>query len=370
MKIAIVKLSAMGDIIHAMVALQFVKRAMPEIEIDWIVEESFSDLLKHNPDIYEILPVNLKALKKDKTQLISEIKKVKAYASHKYDVVIDAQGLIKSAVVSKMLGSSRGFDKNSTREGVASLLYAKSFDIPYEENVIYRNLKLICNSLNISCKRELLLEKEPFLFFDDIDSQKIDGLLSIDKKNIIYILGSSWSSKIYPKEKFVELIEMLDENAVLVWGSKDEYESANYIAGHTSVTIMPKLTLGELKALISKADLVIGGDSGPTHMAWAMDRASITLFGPTPGWRNTITTTKNRVICSHSEVNPLKLNRDDYTIRDIEPDEIAEVARELIYDPNSSETMALTSSTGEAKASHPSLTRTLLKSSGIFEVAQ
>jgi heptosyltransferase-1 len=335
-KIAIVKLSAMGDIIHAMVALQFVKKAMPQIEIDWIVEESLADILKHNPHIHEILPVNLKALKKNKAQLISEIKKVKTYASHKYDVVIDAQGLIKSAVVSKILGSSRGFDKNSTRDGVASLLYDKSFDIPYEENVIYRNLKLICDSLDISYDRKFLLTKEPFLFFDDIDNQKIDKLLSRDRKSIIYILGSSWSSKVYPKEKFVELIDMIGESAIVVWGSEEEYSSAKYIAEHSSVTMIPKLTLGELKALISKADLVIGGDSGPTHMAWAMNRASITLFGPTPGWRNTISTQQNRVICSDSKVDPLKLNRDDYSIQDIKPSHIAEVATELIYNSSKS----------------------------------
>jgi len=331
-KIAIVKLSAMGDIIHAMVALQFVKKAIPAIEIDWIVEESLADILSHNPDIYEILPVNLKSLKKDKTQLISEIKKVKAYASRNYDVVIDAQGLIKSAVVSKILGSSRGFDKNSTREGIASLLYDKSFEIPYEENVIYRNLELICSSLDIPYEREFLLKKKPFLFFDETDSQKIDKLLSKDRKNIIYILGSSWSSKVYPKEKFIELIDMIGESPVVVWGSDEEYRSAKYISEYSSVTIMPKLTLGELKALMSRADLVIGGDSGPTHMAWAMNRASITLFGPTPGWRNTISTQQNRVICSESKVDPLKLNRDDYSIQDIEPSQIAEVAKELIYD--------------------------------------
>ena len=321
----------MGDIIHAMVALQFVKKAIPLIEIDWIVEESLADILKHNPHIHKILPLNLKALKKDKTQFISEIKKIKTYASHKYDIVIDAQGLIKSAVVSKMLGSSMGFDKNSTREGIASLLYDKSFNIPYEENVIYRNLKLICNSLDIPYDKNFLLAKDPFLFFTDTDRQKIDISLSRDKKNIVYILGSSWSSKVYPKEKFIELIDLIEESAIVVWGSEEEHSSAKYIAEHSSATIMPKLTLGELKALISRADLVIGGDSGPTHMAWALNRASITLFGPTPGWRNTISTKQNRVICSDSKVDPLKLNRDDYSIQNIKPSHIAEVAIDLIY---------------------------------------
>jgi len=330
-KIAIVKLSALGDIIHAMVALQFVKEAMPDIEIDWIVEESFAEILRGNPHIHQILPVNLKALKKNKSQLISEIKRVKSYASYQYDIVIDAQGLIKSAVVSKILGSSRGFDKNSTREGVASLLYDKSFDIPYEENVIYRNLQLICSSLHIEFDREALLYKKPFLFFDTQDSRKIEKFIHTSQKNIVYILGSSWSSKVYPKEKYIELIDILGESSLLVWGSRGERESAHYIANHTDATMVSKLNLGELKALISRADLVIGGDSGPTHMAWAMGRASITLFGPTPGWRNTLETEQNRVICSSSQVDPLKLNRDDYSIAEITPNSIAKVARELLY---------------------------------------
>jgi len=330
-RIAIVKLSALGDIIHAMVVLQFIKEAIPDIEIDWIVEESLSDILRGNPHINRILPVNLKALKRNKSQLIPEIKKLKSYSLHGYDIVIDAQGLIKSAIVSKILGSSRGFDKNSTREGVASLLYDKSFDIPYEENVIYRNLKLICNSLNIEFDREALLHKKPFLFFDTQDSKKIDEFIHTDRKNIVYILGSSWSSKVYPKEKYIELIDILGEGTLLVWGSSGERESAQYIANHTDATIVSKLSLGELKALIYRADLVIGGDSGPTHIAWAMGRASITLFGPTPGWRNALETEQNRVISSSSKVDPLKLNRDDYSIAEIKPNTIAKVARELLY---------------------------------------
>ena len=126
LKICIVKLSAMGDIIHAMVALQFIKKKLPNAKIDWIVENSFKGVLENNPDINNILPVNLKAIKKNKMELFSQIKLLNLYAKNNYDVVIDAQGLLKSAIVSKIIGGRTvgsfisGFDKDSIREGMAS----------------------------------------------------------------------------------------------------------------------------------------------------------------------------------------------------------------------------------------------------------
>ena len=330
MKIAIVKLSAMGDIIHAMTALQYIKQERADIHIDWIVEQGFADLLRGNPHIDHILPVNLKALKKNKKQLIAEIKRVKSYASHQYDLVIDAQGLIKSAVVSRMLGSSRGFDKRSTREGAAALLYKESYAIPYEDNVIYRNVKLLFDALGLEFERKRLFDKKPFLYYDADEKQAIEPYITHAEKNIIYIIGSSWESKVYPKEKFVKLIELLGANALIVWGDEKERSVAEYVAENSRATMMPKLSLGRLKALIASADLVIGGDSGPTHMAWAMNRASITLFGPTPSYRNTLTTKYNRVINSSSPVDPHKLNREDYSIQEIEPSTIAQIAKELL----------------------------------------
>ena len=330
MRIAIVKLSAMGDIVHAMAALQFIKQALPDTHVDWVVEESFADVLKNNLHIDRILPVNLKALKKDKSKLLSEIKRIRFYADNKYDMVIDAQGLIKSAIVARMLGSSRGFDRNSTREKAASWLYKQSFSIPYEENVIYRNVKLISDALGIDFDKNKLHDKKPFLFFAEKERRKTIPYLTKSQKNIIYILGSSWESKVYPKEKFIEVIRLLGENSLLVWGDGEEYKSARDISKNSKASILPRLTLGELKALISNADLVIGGDSGPTHFAWAMNRPSITLFGPTPGERNTLEGEYTRVICSPSEVDPLRLDREDFSISEIDPEEIVKVAKELL----------------------------------------
>lgn len=330
MKIAIVKLSALGDIVHAMAALQFIKQTIPESHIDWIVEEGFAGVLEHNPHIDTILCVNLKALKKDKSQFFTELKKLREYAHNNYDIVIDLQGLIKSAIVSRILGSNAGFDRNSIRETLAASLYKKSFFVPYEENVIHRNLDLVASALDITFEKDLLDKKEPFLFFLDTDKEKTASFLREDQKTIMHILGSSWESKVYPKEKFVEIINALEGNHLLVWGNDTEYASAQYVAENSSASIVPRLNLNELKALISSADLVIGADSGPTHFAWAMNRPSITIFGPTPSGRNTLTGKMNKVIDCKKEIDPLKLDKKDLCIQKIDAKEIITMAKELL----------------------------------------
>ena len=330
MKIAIVKLSALGDIVHAMVVLQFIKQSIPDCSIDWIVEVCFKEVLENNPHIDNILPVNLKAIKKDKKQLFSQIALVKIYAKNNYDLVIDLQGLVKSAIVSKILGSNVGFDKNSIREKIAAFFYKQSFYVPYEENVILRNLKLTSLSLGLEVKKEQIDNKQDFLFFNAEDENISKDFLKDDKKNIIYILGSSWESKIYPKEKFVEIIKALNGNHLLVWGNKTEEKSAQYIQMHTNARKLPKLNLNELKAVISKADLVIGGDSGPIHFAWALNRPSITVFGPTPSERNTLTTSINKIVDTGNTIDPLDLNKNDFSIQSIDPKKIIELARDLL----------------------------------------
>ncbi len=331
MKIAIVKLSALGDIVHAMASLQFIKQVIPESKIDWIVEEGFASVLEHNPHINAILCVNLKALKTDKFQFFSELKKVRNFARNHYDVVIDIQGLIKSAIVSRILGPNVGFDRKSIRETVASSLYRRSFFVPYEENVIHRNLDLISFALNAPFEKNLLDKKDPFLFFLEMDKEKIASFLIDGQKTIVYILGSSWESKIYPKERFVEIIHALEGNHLLIWGNDTEHAYARYVSENTTAHIVPRLNLNELKALISCADLVIGADSGPTHFAWAMNRPSITIFGPTPSRRNTLTSKINKVVDCGKEIDPLKLDKKDYCIRKIDPFKIVQIAKVLLY---------------------------------------
>jgi heptosyltransferase I len=330
LKIAIVKLSALGDIVHAMVALQFIKSDLPDIQIDWIVEERFAEVLKNNPDIDHIYTVNLKSLKTNKAGIFQEIKIVRSYALNKYDLVIDAQGLIKSAVVAKLFGKRiAGFDADSIREKAASWFYNVKVACAFDANTIDRNALVLSSPLGINITTGQILNKKPFLFFNNEDLQ-INNFLQKDRKNIVLVIGSTWESRNYPAAKFVKIAQALQQNCLIVWGNEQERKNAEWMSTQSeNIQVMPKLDLNSLKALIAHADLLIGNDTGPTHMAWALNKPSITIFGPTPVSR-VYQTSINKVLKSASIVNPYKLNKQDYSIKDIDENEIIELARTLL----------------------------------------
>jgi heptosyltransferase-1 len=332
MKIVIVKLSAMGDIIHAMVALQYIKQKHPDIQVDWIVEQGFVKLLEENSDIDNILPINLKSIKKDKLKIFSQIKLIREYAKRDYDLVIDAQGLIKSAITARLLGGKKivGFSKKSIRESIASYFYNQKVDIAYSANTIDRNAKVISEPLGFEITPEMIINKKAFLFYNDKHFH-IKEYLSKKRKNIIFIIGSTWESRNYPKDKFSRIATKLEANCLVAWGSEKEYEKALWMECHSKyVTALPKTDLNTLKSIIAKSDLVIGNDTGPTHMAWGLNIPSITIFGPTPINR-VYETTINRVIKSNSKVDHYNLDKNDFSICDIKSDDIIEMARELLY---------------------------------------
>jgi len=328
LKIAIIKLSALGDIVHTMIVLEYLRRYNPTLQIDWIVEEGFKAILENNPHINNILTLNLKSLKSKKLNIFKEISKVRSFSRNNYDLVIDAQGLTKSAIVAWFLGKNRvGFDKNSIREKIASLFYTQNVSIGYDENVILRNIKVICNPLGLVIKDEDIIAKKPFLFLD----KHLET--SNPESKIIFIVGASRENKILPKERFLEVAQLLGRKILVVWGNEQEYQIALWLSENCEdIELDIKGNLNSLKAKIANASLVIGGDTGPTHMAWGLNIPSITIFGNTPSNRNTFITPINKIIKSSSHVNPFKLNKNDFSIREIEAKEIVKIAQELLYD--------------------------------------
>jgi len=325
MKIAIVKLSALGDIIHTMVALQFIKNYYPESKIDWIVDEQFKSILENNPHIRKIHSVAFRQAKAEKSILLilKELKKIRKLG--KYDLVIDAQGLIKSAIVTRVIRAKKyiGFGKKSIREPFASIFYNQKVSIGYDESTIDRNIKVICTPLNIKIESENILNKQAFIF-----SENQNKLIS--KPYIIFVVGSTWESRNYPKEKFVEVAMRLNKKCVVVWGNLKEKQKAEWMAKQSNlIEASKKLGIDELKQLIKNSILTIGNDSGPSHIAWGMNRPSIVLFGPTPINR-VYQTNINRVLKSSSKVNPIALDKNDFSIKEIEVDDIVEISQELI----------------------------------------
>jgi heptosyltransferase-1 len=330
MKIAIVKTSALGDIIQAMVVLQFIKHLIKDVDIDWIVEERYKGLLDSHPDINIVHTVNIKEAKEKKSLflLFKQLLKVRKFGS--YDIVIDMQGLIKSAVLSRIIPSRMtfGFHKNSIREGIAAIFYSNTVSIDYAENIINRNIALISKALELSITQLDLINKKPFLYSDKkyFLSAKFNR-----KKNIAFIPGASFQSKCYPIDKFAELTKKIDANFFVLWGNENEKIMAMELKFlSTEINIVEKLSLSELASFISQMGLVIGSDTGPTHMAWSLNIPSITLFGPTPGYRNTFETEINKYIESKTNINPLKINKNDHSIKDIRLEDIVKMTRYLL----------------------------------------
>lgn len=333
MRIAIIKLSALGDIVHSMIVLEFIKKHFPDAVIDWFVDESLSKALELNPYISNIIGVKLKEIRKSKSLklLKQEVDRVKSLNS--YDYIIDLQGLLKSALLTYLLkGDSFGFDKFSIKESFASNFYDKKFQIPYSENVIIRNIYLVSKALKFKFHSDEIFSKEPFFKFENFKSEKVDNLIENSKKNIVLVVGASIKNKIYPKEKFLKVISKLDENIIAISGNESEREIAEYISKSSENTkVAPSLNLNELKYLIYKSNLTIGGDTGPTHIAWALNRASITIFGNTPKSRNSFPTEINRTINSSSRVDPLNIDKRDFSIGEISSQKIVNLALEILY---------------------------------------
>ena len=322
MKIAIVKLSSLGDIIHAMVALQFIKKYKPQSEIDWIVEGSYKELLINNPHLRNIHTVNLKKVKSFRL-LINEIRKIKKFGT--YDVVIDAQGLIKSSIVSRLIKSKKrfGFDRKSIRESLATFFYTDKVYIDYEKNTIDRMVELLCFPFGIKVSRDDIINKKLFIHYSsEVDIPK--------SPYIVFVIGSTWENRNYPKEKFVDVAKTLKIPCVALWGTEQEKEKALWMKQQSDfIEVMPLLSLDKLKYVIKNSSLLIGNDTGPTHMAWGLNTPSITLFGPTPVHR-VYQTSINRVLNSNSKVNQFKLDRSDFSISEINVTSIVKISKELL----------------------------------------
>lgn len=325
-RIAIVRLSALGDIVNTAVVLQIIRQHYPDAIIDWYVEEAFAPVLHNHPLINEVVPIPLKNLKKNKSiSLLSKtIQMLRSRTA--YDHIIDAQGLLKSAIVAFWLkGPIHGFDRYSAREGIASLFYTTVSSIPYELNVIKRNVMVITEALQIPYNENEIIHKSPIF-----QLQNRPSFFPSNAKTVACVIGASWPSKCYPKEQFVEVCSQLPAHCYLIWGSDAERNDAEWIEKQcTNASIAPKMSLSELVNFIAHCDLTIGNDTGPTHMAWAMNRPSITLFGPT-NERMIFPTMRNIGIKSPSKVDILRINRNDLSMGQIPPSQIIQEAIKLL----------------------------------------
>jgi len=324
MRIAIVRLSALGDIVQTMIVVQFIKNKFPDSQIDWFVDEKFKDILKNTEGLSNIFGLDINKIKRDKS--LRSLLNLFFFIRNKgnYDIALDFQGLIKSALITRFIKSKKrcGFDKNSLRERLASYFYNYKVNISYSENVIFRYVELVNKSLNLKITKSKIDNKKAFYKY-----KKTKRTI----KKVILVIGASFDSKIYPIGNYKEIFENLDAEFIVIWKTKKEKEMAVMLARENKkISISSQLSLVDLVDLIAKSDLVIGGDTGPTHLAWALNIPSIILFGPTSANRNTFQTDINIALSSSSHVNPYKINKKDYSIGAINPKKIIKAAKKIL----------------------------------------
>jgi len=324
MRIAIVRTSALGDIIQSLVIIQFIKNKIPNAEIHWVIEDSFMEMTDYIKQLDKAIPVSTKNINITNAPL-------KIFRNYKllrsqgiYDVVIDLQGLIKSSILSSFLRAKKrvGFDRKSCRESLASIFYNQKFSIPYHENVIYRYCELASKALKIDITKDDILAKKSIFNYKKSNSRK---------KYAVFIIGASFESKIYPMEKFSKVASLINMNIIAIWNSKKEYHFGKKLVNfYPKIELVESRNFKELMNFISNSEIVVGGDTGPTHLAWALNIPSITLFGSTPIERNFFNTKINHALSSQKKINPYKINKRDYSISEISHIDVASSIKKIL----------------------------------------
>ena len=276
MHVLVVKTSSMGDVIHTLPAIEDAAKAIPGIKFDWLIEEGFQEIPAWHDSVDKVIPIALRRWRKSwlKAFLSGEIKLfLNRIRENKYDVVIDAQGLLKSAVPAKFAkGILCGFDKSSARESLAARFYDRKFAVDKSLHAIERVRRLFALSLgyqyqNISPCVKLNL-----------------NAAHEEKKGCLFLHGTTWPSKHWPDESWLELGKLLKEKGeviYLLWATAQEKDRADWLARELNVSVLPRLSLTQIAELMLKAKAVVGVDTGLTHLAALLDVRSIGIYGST-----------------------------------------------------------------------------------------
>jgi heptosyltransferase-1 len=295
MKILIVKMSSLGDVVHAIPLAKVLKNGISGCTIDWVVNEEYAELLKGNPHIDEVIPFKRKEWL-TLTGFFKNIKEVKNFAMYlkkkHYDLVIDVQGLFKSALVVLMAAGKRDMGHSNAREFSPVFYHEKVYGDP-GLHAVERYL-LFADKLGIKWQRE---ELEFFIPFEKEDIAIVDSLLqkaSLTEKNFaVFCPFSRWETKMWDERNFHALGKMLNNKGIGVVWTGEKGERLNREAKNNFIG---KLSIKQLYCLMKKSKFVVTCDSGAMHIAGAADANIFALFGPTSPEKTGPYTIKGRAV--------------------------------------------------------------------------
>ena len=280
MKVCVIKTSSMGDVIHTLPALTDAQRAIPNLSIDWVVEENFAEIPRWYSAVNRVIPIALRRWRKSpfSIQTRNEWKNYRTLLqAENYDAVIDAQGLFKSAFFATRLanGIKHGYDRKSIREPIASFFYDKKYAISYQQHAVERIRQLFSQALSYPLPKGK----------GDYDIAR--HFISVDaiKPYVLFFHATTRDEKHWPEREWRNLIEKLTALSIQVrlpWGNEKEKTRAERLAvGLSHVVVLPRLSLHELAEQIANAKAVVSVDTGLAHLTAALDKPNITLYGAT-----------------------------------------------------------------------------------------
>lgn len=293
MKLLIVKLGAIGDIIHTLPTLSAIRRSHPEAQIGWVAERRSAEILRGHPAIDELIEIDTRRWRSGMpaARVLAEIgKEFSGLRKAGYEIALDFQGLIKSAAIAKASGASQrwGFSRADLREPAARFLLNRTVKIGAGSHVIIKNLQL--------AREALSLPNDGRIEFDiatagEHVSEAAGTVAKAGPRFAILNPAGGWVTKLWPAERFGQLADRLyDEeglSSVLVTGpSENELAQRVLTASNSGNIIAASPSLKGFFELARRASVYVGGDTGPTHLAIAAGSPVVGIFGPTEWWRN------------------------------------------------------------------------------------
>jgi len=292
MKVLLIRVSSLGDVLHNMPIVADILRHFPTAQIDWVVEEGFVDLVKLNPHVRHIIPF---ALRRWRKSLFSKSVRAemaafkKSLQSETYDVILDTQGLLKTGVI---MGLANGAIKaglaNGTEgsgyEALSRIFHTLSVPVGPRTHAVLRGRLVASQALGIS---ENLKQIPPVFGLTTPSTNAADWLPANDY--VVFFHGTAGAAKKWPAHDWINLGKHLHQRKyplLLAWGNKTEHLEAEQLAAHIpGAKVLPKLSMLEAITLAQRAALVVGVDTGLTHIAAAYERPTVEIYSASPRWK-------------------------------------------------------------------------------------
>lgn len=287
MKILVIRLSSLGDILHLFPAISDLRRHFPEAKIDWLVEPAFAEAAGWHSAVDKVVTVALRGHKKTWWKIPALLSGLRRQLrAEKYDIVLDAQGLLKSALLARLAGVPVfGFAAGSARESLAARFYQKAASVPDGLHVIEKNRRLVAQifAADIAQPADYGLDK---FRIGQMQTGLPGALEKITGQPCIVLLhGTTWNSKYWPESSWAELIQLLARQGwrcLLPWGNEAERQRALRLqAAAEHAQLLPELSLTDLVGILLHTRAFVSVETGIGHLAAALDIPGIMLHGPT-----------------------------------------------------------------------------------------